>query len=137
MLDAAYAEYVRRNDYEAGIELVSQFDNVVMTRTFSKIHGLAALRLGWAYCPEHVADTLNRIRGPFNVSAPALAAGVGAIADREFVEPAVRHNEQWLDWLTQGTDSAWSHRDAERRQFSARSFSDKLRRAMPRRPMRS
>jgi histidinol-phosphate aminotransferase len=100
VLDAAYAEYVRRNDYEAGIELVSQFENVVMTRTFSKIHGLAALRLGWAYCPEHVADTLNRIRGPFNVSAPALAAGVGAIADRDFVEQAIRHNEQWVDWLT-------------------------------------
>ena len=90
VLDAAYAEYVRRNDYEAGIELVSQFDNVVMTRTFSKIHGLAALRLGWAYCPEHVADTLNRIRGPFNVSAPALAAGVGAIADRDFAETGDR-----------------------------------------------
>jgi len=99
ILDAAYAEYVRRNDYEAGIELVSQFDNVVMTRTFSKIHGLAALRLGWAYCPEHVAETLNRIRGPFNVSAPALAAGVGAIADRDFAEAAVRHNDQWLAWL--------------------------------------
>jgi histidinol-phosphate aminotransferase len=100
VLDAAYAEYVRRNDYEAGIELVSQFDNVVMTRTFSKIHGLAGLRLGWVYCPDHVADTLNRVRGPFNVSAPALAAGVGALADREFVEMAVRHNDHWLEWLT-------------------------------------
>ena len=100
VLDAAYAEYVRRNDYEAGIELVSQFDNVVMTRTFSKIHGLAALRLGWAYCPDHVADTLNRIRGPFNVSAPALAAGVGAIADRDFAEKAVAHNDKWLAWLS-------------------------------------
>ena len=67
VLDAAYAEYVRRNDYESGIELVSTFDNVVMTRTFSKIHGLAGLRLGWVYCPQHVADVLNRIRGPFNV----------------------------------------------------------------------
>lgn len=100
VLDAAYAEYVRRNDYEAGVELVSQYDNVVMTRTFSKIHGLAALRLGWAYCPEHVADTLNRIRGPFNVSAPALAAGVGAISDREFAETAIAHNDKWLAWLT-------------------------------------
>ena len=93
VLDAAYAEYVRRNDYEAGIELVSQFDNVVMTRTFSKIHGLAALRLGWAYCPAHVADVLNRIRGPFNVRRPALAAGVGAIADRDIVEQAIAHND--------------------------------------------
>lgn len=100
VLDAAYAEYVRRNDYESGIELVSTFENVVMTRTFSKIHGLAGLRLGWAYCPAHVADVLNRVRGPFNVSAPALAAGVAAIHDKAFVERAVTHNETWLAWLT-------------------------------------
>ena len=100
VLDAAYAEYVRRNDYESGIELVSTFENVVMTRTFSKIHGLAALRLGWAYCPAHVADVLNRIRGPFNVGAPAIAAGTAAIADQGFVETAIAHNDQWLDWLT-------------------------------------
>jgi len=100
VLDAAYAEYVRRNDYESGIELVSTANNVIMTRTFSKIHGLAALRLGWAYCPLHVADVLNRIRGPFNVSAPALAAGTAAIGDQGFVEQAIAHNEQWLPWLT-------------------------------------
>lgn len=100
VLDAAYAEYVRRNDYESGIELVATSDNVVMTRTFSKIHGLAALRLGWAYCPAHVADVLNRIRGPFNVSAPAIAAGAAAMADQAFVEQAVSHNDQWLPWLT-------------------------------------
>ncbi len=99
VLDAAYAEYVRRNDYEAGIELVSTFDNVVMTRTFSKIFGLAALRLGWAYCPAHVADVLNRIRGPFNVGAPALAAGAAAIADKAHVERAVAHNDEWKAWL--------------------------------------
>jgi histidinol-phosphate aminotransferase len=100
VLDAAYAEYVRRNDYEAGIELVSTFDNVVMTRTFSKIYGLASLRLGWAYCPAHIADVLNRIRGPFNVGAPALAAGAAAIADKAHVERAVAHNDEWLPWLT-------------------------------------
>ena len=99
VLDAAYAEYVRKNDYEAGIELVATFDNVVMTRTFSKIHGLAALRLGWAYCPAHIADVLNRVRGPFNVSAPAIAAGAAAIADQEFVERAIAHNDIWLPWL--------------------------------------
>ncbi len=68
MLDAAYAEYVQRNDYESGIELVATTDNVVMTRTFSKIYGLAALRLGWMYGPAHVVDAVNRIRGPFNVN---------------------------------------------------------------------
>ena len=99
ILDAAYAEYVRRNDYESGIELVSTSENVVMTRTFSKIYGLAGLRLGWAYCPAHVADVLNRIRGPFNVSAAAIAAGVAAIADQEFVDAAVTHNELWVEKL--------------------------------------
>ena len=100
VLDAAYCEYVRRNDYEAGIELVSTTHNTVMTRTFSKIHGLAALRLGWAYCPAEVADALNRVRGPFNVGAPALAAGVAAIGDRAHLEAAIVHNETWLAWTT-------------------------------------
>ena len=99
VLDAAYAEFVRRNDYEAGIEMVANHDNVVMTRTFSKIHGLAALRLGWAYGPAHVIDVLNRVRGPFNVSSPAQAAGIAALEDRAFVEAAVAHNETWRDWL--------------------------------------
>ncbi len=100
VLDAAYAEYVRRNDYEAGIELVATTPNTVMTRTFSKIHGLAGLRLGWAYCPEGVADALNRIRGPFNVSTPAIAAGVAAIEDTAHEEASAAHNERWLPWLT-------------------------------------
>src|ERR1051325_529766 len=73
VIDAAYAEYVRRNDYESGIELVATSENVVMTRTFSKIYGLAALRLGWLYGPAHVVDAVNRIRGPFNVNAPSIA----------------------------------------------------------------
>jgi histidinol-phosphate aminotransferase len=101
VLDAAYAEYVRRNDYEAGIELVATSDNVVMCRTFSKIHGLAALRLGWMYAPAHVIDAVNRIRGPFNVNAPALAAGVASLQDPGHLERARAHNERWLPWLTQ------------------------------------
>jgi histidinol-phosphate aminotransferase len=100
VLDAAYSEYVRRNDYEAGLELVATTANTVMTRTFSKIYGLAALRLGWAYCPAAVADVLNRVRGPFNVSAPAIAAGVAALEDKAHIEKAVAHNEQWLPWVT-------------------------------------
>lgn len=100
VLDAAYAEYVRRNDYEAGIELVATSDNVVMTRTFSKIYGLAGLRIGWCYAPDHVCDALNRIRGPFNLGAPSIAAGVAAIGDREFTETAVAHNETWLPKVT-------------------------------------
>jgi histidinol-phosphate aminotransferase len=101
VLDAAYAEYVRRNDYEAGIELVATSENVVMCRTFSKIYGLAALRLGWMYGPAHVVDAINRIRGPFNVNAPAIAAGVAAIKDSAHVEAARVHNETWLAWLTE------------------------------------
>ncbi len=99
VLDAAYAEYVRRNDYESGIELVATSENVVMTRTFSKIYGLAGLRLGWAYGPEHVIDALNRIRGPFNVSGAAIAAGAAAISDHAFTEHAAEHNEEWLPIL--------------------------------------
>lgn len=101
VLDAAYAEYVRRNDYEAGIELVSSSANVVMTRTFSKVHGLGGARIGWVYCPGPIADALNRMRGPFNVNAVALAAGVAAMADRGHVERTVRHNEVWLRWLSE------------------------------------
>jgi histidinol-phosphate aminotransferase len=100
VLDAAYAEYVSRNDYEAGIELVATTSNTVMTRTFSKIFGLAALRIGWAYCPSGVADVLNRIRGPFNLSAPATASGAAAIADVEHMERAKRHNDAWLPWVS-------------------------------------
>ena len=101
VIDAAYAEYVRRNDYEAGIELVSSSENVVMTRTFSKIFGLAGLRIGWLYAPAPIVEALNRVRGPFNVNSAAIEAGVAAIADRAHVEEAVRHNERWLPWLTE------------------------------------
>src|SRR5690606_21098475 len=100
VLDAAYAEYVRKNDYEAGLELVATTENTVMTRTFSKIFGLAGLRIGWAYCPAAVADALNRIRGPFNLSAPSIAAGAAAMDDWAHIEAAVRHNDEWLPWLT-------------------------------------
>jgi histidinol-phosphate aminotransferase len=99
VLDAAYAEYVRRNDYEAGIELVATCENVAMCRTFSKIHGLAALRLGWLYGPAHVVDAINRIRGPFNVNSAAMAAGIAALEDSAHLEAARAHNEKWLDWL--------------------------------------
>jgi histidinol-phosphate aminotransferase len=101
VLDAAYAEYVRRNDYSAGLELVSLNENVVMTRTFSKIYGLANLRLGWCYAPAAVCDALHRIRGPFNVNGPAIEAGIAALEDVQHVEAASLHNDKWLSWLTQ------------------------------------
>jgi histidinol-phosphate aminotransferase len=101
VVDAAYAEYVDLPDYESGLEMARNAANVVMTRTFSKIFGLAALRLGWAYCPPAVADVLNRIRGPFNVPAPAQAAGLAALADRAHTAKAKAHNDYWLPWFAQ------------------------------------
>src|SRR5215468_7518446 len=100
-IDAAYAEFVNRNDYEAGVALVDRADNVVMLRTFSKIYALAGLRLGWAYCPPAIADVLNRMRGPFNVAAPALAAGVAAVEDVEALNRARAHNEIWQPWFSE------------------------------------
>jgi len=99
VLDAAYAEYVTRNDYAAGIELVATSNNVVMTRTFSKIHGLANLRIGWAYAPSAVIDALNRVRAPFNLNGPGIAAGAAAIADTAHVDAAMAHNSRWMEWL--------------------------------------
>jgi len=100
VIDAAYAEYVRKNDYETGVELVNEFDNVVMTRTFSKVYGLAGLRVGWAYCPAHVADTLNRVRGPFNVNIAAQRAALAALQDVAHTEKSIAHNDIWRVWLT-------------------------------------
>ena len=100
VLDAAYAEYVRNNDYSSGLELAATENNVMMTRTFSKIHGLAALRVGWAYAHPDICDALNRIRGPFTVTAPAIAAGIAAMEDQAHEDAAVAHNVRWLAWLT-------------------------------------
>jgi histidinol-phosphate aminotransferase len=101
VLDAAYSDYVSRNDYELGIELVATTDNTVMTHTFSKIHGLAALRIGWMFGPAHIVDAVNRIRGPFNVSTPAMLAAVAAIEDTAHVQMSKAHTEHWRNWLTE------------------------------------
>jgi histidinol-phosphate aminotransferase len=101
VIDAAYAEYVTRNDYAAGLELAVTADNVVMTRTFSKIHGLAGLRIGWAYGSAHVIDALNRVRGPFNLNGAAQAAGVASLEDVAHIEGAMAHNARWLPWLAE------------------------------------
>lgn len=101
VLDAAYAEYVCRNDYEVGIELVASNENVVMTRTFSKIHGLPGLRIGWMYAPLHIIDAVGRIRAPFNMNSAAIAAGAAAIRDRGHLETSVTYNTQWMGWLNE------------------------------------
>jgi histidinol-phosphate aminotransferase len=100
VIDAAYAEFVARNDYEPGIALVEAAKNVVMTRTFSKIYALGGLRIGWAYCSAEVADVLNRVRNPFNVNAAAQAAAVAALDDVAATDRAREHNDIWLPWLT-------------------------------------
>jgi histidinol-phosphate aminotransferase len=99
VLDAAYAEYVDRPDYDPGIKLVDAGDNTVMTRTFSKIFGMGGLRLGWCYAPPSVIDVLNRVRSPFNVSVPAQAAGIAALAEPGWVEKGRAHNTRMRAWL--------------------------------------
>ena len=101
VLDAAYSDYVSRNDYERGIELVATTDNTVVTHTFSKIHGLAALRIGWMFGPAHIIDAANRIRGPFNVSTPAMMAAVAAIEDTAHQQMSKAYNEKWRNWLSE------------------------------------
>jgi histidinol-phosphate aminotransferase len=99
VIDDAYAEYADVPDYSTGEELVATAQNVVMLRTFSKIYGLSALRLGWMFAPAHVVDVMNRIRGPFNVSAPAAAAGIAAVKDKAFLESTRTFNNEQLAWL--------------------------------------
>ena len=99
VIDAAYAEYVEADDYDPGFDLARDANNVVVTRTFSKAYGLAAVRMGWCYGPDAVIDVINRVRGPFNVTAPAQAAGMAAIADDEFLAAVVEHNNTWRPWL--------------------------------------
>jgi len=105
VLDAAYSEYVRRNDYESGMELAGTAENVVMTRTFSKIHGLAGLRIGWGYGSAHIVDALNRVRSPFNLSIPASAAGVASLADRAHIAHAAEHNAEWLPKVAEAVEA--------------------------------
>src|SRR5215510_2808217 len=100
VIDAAYAEYVSRNDYESGVELVDQADNVVMTRTFSKIYGLGGVRLGWMYAPAGIVDVINRLRQPFNVNLAAQAAGIVALADIAHTDASRTNNDVWLPWLS-------------------------------------
>ena len=95
ILDGAYAEYVENDDYEDGSRLVEANENVVMTRTFSKMYGLAGLRIGWAYGPSSIIDIVNRVRTPFNTSIEALAAAEAAIQDHDHVKRVVEHTSNW------------------------------------------
>jgi len=96
VIDAAYAEFVGRNDYTAGTELVDAGQNTVMTRTFSKIFALGGLRVGWGYFPSEIADVLNRVREPFNVSSIGQAAAIASLEDLAFQEKCFEHNLTWI-----------------------------------------
>ena len=98
VLDSAYAEYLDGGDqdYTDGAEYVEKYDNVVMLRTFSKIFGLGALRLGWGYFPPEIYSTLASIRGAFSVNAAAAIAGSAAIADKAFYQRSIDHNRHWM-----------------------------------------
>ena len=127
VIDAAYAEYVTRNDYAAGLELASTADNVVVTRTFSKIHGLAGLRIGWGYGSAHIVDALNRVRGPFNLNGAAQAAGVASLEDAAHIEGAIAHNARLASLARRGDRQAWDRGHAKRRKFSAADLPEGIR----------
>ena len=97
--DAAYSEYVVNNDYIDGSELADANENVIMLRTFSKLHGLASLRLGWGYASRKIIDNLMKVRGPFSVNSAAIMAGIAAIEDLEFQNKSVQHNLKWMSWF--------------------------------------
>lgn len=96
VIDAAYAEYVSRNDYDSGERLVAAHDNVIMLRTFSKIFGLAGLRVGWGYGPADVIGVLHRARGQFNCSLAAQSAAVASLEDTAHIDAARALNDEWL-----------------------------------------
>jgi histidinol-phosphate aminotransferase len=104
LIDAAYSEYVDRPDYDAGAALVDAGNNTIMTRTFSKIFGLGGMRLGWCYGPPAIIDVLNRVRGPFNVSAMAQEAGIAALAEPHWVEAGRAHNATQRAKLSAGLE---------------------------------
>lgn len=99
VLDGAYAEYV--DGFDGGAALVEQRDNVIMTRTFSKLYGLGGLRVGWGYGPADVIDVLNRIRGPFNISSPQMDTAVAAVRDVEYAEKCRVENARMRVWLAE------------------------------------
>ena len=101
VLDGAYAEFATDPRFDDGLELARTSRNMVVTRTFSKLHGLAALRVGWAYCPAHIADAVDRIRPPFNTSTSAQEAAIAALGDAAFQQRSRDHVERWRPWLTQ------------------------------------
>ncbi|MEM7439124.1 MAG: histidinol-phosphate transaminase [Pseudomonadota bacterium] len=122
VIDGAYAEYL--DTYADHLALLDDRENIFMTRTFSKIYGLGALRIGWGYGPAEIVDVLLRIRGPFNVNASALAAGAAAVRDTHYVEKCRAKNAEWRDHLTQGLRDLGVACDASHGNFVLARFAD-------------
>ncbi len=95
VVDDAYFEYVKQKDFMSGLQTFTNFKNVVMTRTFSKIYGLAGLRVGWGYGSKEIISALNRIKPPFNVSRPALFAASAAVKDSSWLNKEINHVNKW------------------------------------------
>jgi len=108
VLDSAYSEYIAHDDedYTDGAAYVERHDNVVMLRTFSKMFGLGALRLGWGYFPPEIFAVLASIRGPFSVNAAAAAAGTAAVQDRAFFEKSLAHNDKYMPLMQASIEQA-------------------------------
>ena len=109
VLDQAYAEYLDPAQDDAGLALAASAKNVLVTRTFSKIYGLAGERIGWATGAPELIATLNRIRGPFNVTLAGQAAAIAAIGDQDFVARSRDHNSQWRQWFADEIDGLGNH----------------------------
>ena len=99
VLDGAYAEYVTKDDYDNGFSLVDQFENIILTRTFSKAYGLAGLRLGWCYTSKKVATILNKVKGPFNTQSLSQEMAIIALEDKEYLDQIVKNNQEVKDWF--------------------------------------
>ncbi len=97
IIDSAYGEYVTPDDFDSGMDLVERYENVIVTRTFSKIYGLSALRLGWAYCPSAIIDILQRVRSPFNTNSAAMAAATAAVKDTAYIAKVKEHTAGWIN----------------------------------------
>ncbi len=95
VVDDAYFEYVKSKDYSSGIELFSKYKNVIITRTFSKIYGLAGLRIGWGYGPKNLINVMNQIKAPFNINRPAIFAAAAAIKDKNWLNKEIKHVNKW------------------------------------------
>jgi len=123
VLDGAYAEFVE--GFDGGAALVDRRENVVMTRTFSKLYGLGGLRIGWGYGPRHVIDVLNRVRGPFNLSEAQLAAAEAAVRDRDYADRCRAENARMRAWLAKALAEIGVPSDTSCANFILARFADR------------